>query len=83
MSDYLGQLFKSGEPAPESGTYQLVNDDPDLNERRNMGRVFNFQHGEELPNHPDTGAAAEWRYMRVTAVERALGSHVTDTGSEE
>jgi hypothetical protein len=70
MSDYLGQIFKSGEAVPETGTYQLVNDDPDLNDRRNMGRVFNFKHGEDLPDHPDTGGSADWRYVRVSAARR-------------
>jgi hypothetical protein len=42
-----------------------MGDDPNMDERTNMGRVFRFSKGDILPGHPDTGAPAEWRYMRI------------------
>lgn len=65
MSEFLGNTYKTGDPAPEAGAYQLLGDDPLVDERTNMGRVFRFDKGDTLPGHPDTGAPAEWRYMRI------------------
>lgn len=69
MSDFLGKNFRTGESAPEAGAYQLMGDDPHADERTNMGRVFRYRKGEALPAHPDTGAPAEWRYMRIKESE--------------
>jgi hypothetical protein len=65
MSEFLGNTYKTGDTAPEAGVYQLLKDDPNVDERTDMGRVFRFNKGDVLPGHPDTSAPAEWRYMRV------------------
>lgn len=65
MSEYLGQVFKSGDTAPERGTYQLVGDDPYQDKRTDMGRVTRLNKGDTLPPHPDTSQNAEWRFVRV------------------
>jgi len=70
MSQYLGQVFSSGEAAPESGAYQLMHDDPKPTPRTDMGRVYRFVQGNPLPGHPDTGGPAEWRFIRVALSER-------------
>lgn len=70
MGEYLGELFHTGDAAPASGAYQLMNDDPNVDKRTNMGRVFRFRKGETLPPHPDTNGTAEWRFMRIKPSER-------------
>jgi hypothetical protein len=72
MSEFLNEIYKTGDTAPESGVYQLAGEDPDGNERRNLGRVIRAEQGEELPGHPDTDAEAEWRLIRIAADEQQL-----------
>jgi hypothetical protein len=63
--DYLGQTFRTGDTVPADGQYQLVGDDHNPVERIDDGRVRYFTTGDTLPPHPDNGAPAEWRFMRV------------------
>ena len=65
MSEHLGKVFRTGDPAPENGTYQLVNDRPDPgDERTDRSRVIRLRAGDPIPPHPDTGTPTERRYMR-------------------
>jgi len=66
MSDRLGSSFLTGELAPETGTYQLVNDRPEELPRIDLSRVIHVNEGEPLPPHPDTGAPVRWRFVRVS-----------------
>lgn len=77
MSEYLGQTFSSGQTAPEKGTYQLANDDPNADKRTIMGRVIRLEQGDPLPPHPDTGGSADWRFVRVDETRRGEPLHST------
>lgn len=67
MSEQLGTIVKTGSPAPESGTYQLVNDRPDPDDpRTDRSRVITMRQGDPLPPHPDTGSPTQWRFMRLS-----------------
>ncbi|NDJ76101.1 MAG: hypothetical protein GYB65_07565 [Chloroflexi bacterium] len=72
ITEALGLVFLSGDAAPADGVFQLVGDDPNATDRADFGRVFRFKQGETLPNHPDTDAAAEWRFVRLTAGWREM-----------
>lgn len=63
--DFLGQVFRTGEAVPAEGQYQLVGDDHNPVERIDDGRVVYLREGQPFPAHPDSGSAAEWRFMRV------------------
>jgi hypothetical protein len=62
----LGTTFTTGQIVPEDGNYQLVNDNtkPEWS-RTNLSRVIVLLKGKSFPPHPDTGAVAEWRFIRV------------------
>ncbi|HMM28662.1 MAG: YjzC family protein [Chloroflexota bacterium] len=66
MSEQLGKTFQTGSPAPETGTYQLVNDRPaDADPRTDRSRVIRLEQGDPIPPHPDTGSPTQWRFMRL------------------
>lgn len=66
MSEQLGNTYRTGSPAPEDGTYQLINDRPDpADDRTDRSRVIYLRAGDPLPPHPDTGSPTEWRFMRL------------------
>ncbi|MBN1680292.1 MAG: hypothetical protein JW966_08360 [Anaerolineae bacterium] len=71
MSEHLGQVFASGDTAPESGVYQLVGDDPKADKRTDMSRVVVFEKGQTITGHPDTDKPAQWRFIRVRLAQRA------------
>ncbi len=77
MSEYLGRTFSTGEPAPEMGTYQLMNDGQNVDERTILGRVIRVKQGDPLPPHPDTGREASWRFVRVDETRRGEAMHST------
>lgn len=66
MSEQLGNTYRTGAPAPHSGTYQLTNDRPDTPDARtDRSRVIHLMEGDPIPPHPDTGSPTEWRFMRL------------------
>lgn len=66
MSEQLENTYRTGTPAPHSGTYQLTNDRPvDADPRTDRSRVIFLDEGEPFPPHPDTGSPTEWRFMRL------------------
>ncbi|NLX08640.1 MAG: YjzC family protein [Chloroflexi bacterium] len=71
MSEFLGNTFRTGEPAPEGGAYQLVGDNSAPDERTDTGRVIRLKRGELLPGHPDTNGPTEWRYVRIAVEARS------------
>lgn len=70
MSQYLNSVYSSGDPAPEKGTYQLVDDDPNVDMRTDRSRVIRLDQGEPIPPHPDTSAPAQWRFVRLDEEHR-------------
>lgn len=65
MSDYLGTIYRTGDPAPDDGAYQLVGDDHHADARTDRSRVIRLAQGTAMPPHPETNGPAEWRFIRV------------------
>ncbi|NLE52203.1 MAG: hypothetical protein GX613_12445 [Chloroflexi bacterium] len=66
MSEQLGNVYRTGTPAPHAGSYQLINDRPDPEDARtDRSRVIYLREGDPIPPHPDTGSPTEWRFMRL------------------
>jgi hypothetical protein len=68
MAEQLGDVFKTGDTAPQDGNFQLIGEDTSGagHARTDTGRVIRLAEGEALPAHPDTGQPTEWRFIRVT-----------------
>ncbi len=75
MSEYLGSIYSSGDPAPEKGTYQLLNDDPNVDPRTDRSRVIRLDQGDAIPPHPDTSASTQWRFVRLDEAHRGEPMH--------